>query len=138
MINVFLFSFSNNLWSKILLNWSIKNKYLIKDTTPPYCDDCIEFVDSIPTYFDDAVITGDFIHALQYEGFCTQVSRTKLVLHVYWISREFRCMELRASVLVLRGIVRNCMELRVNYRACICAQVKSTCVGKPMYIQKIL
>ncbi|XP_023322372.1 uncharacterized protein LOC111696856 [Eurytemora carolleeae] len=46
--------------------------FIKEDITPPYCDDCIEFVDSIPTYFDDAVITGDFIHALQYEGFCTQ------------------------------------------------------------------
>ena len=41
------------------------------------------------------------------------------------------CAKLRATVLELRAIMRNCAQFLGVYRARNCAQVKLTCVGNP-------
>ncbi|XP_023328976.1 uncharacterized protein LOC111701786 [Eurytemora carolleeae] len=42
-------------------------------TGTTYCEDCVDYMDAVPKYtYDDSIIIGDVVYALQYEGFCQQ------------------------------------------------------------------
>ena len=48
--------------------------YQDEGTGATYCEDCIDYMDAVPKYtYDDSIIIGDVVYALQYEGFCEQV-----------------------------------------------------------------
>ena len=50
--------------------------YQDEGTGTTYCEDCVDYMDAVPKYtYDDSIIIGDVVYALQYEGFCQQVCR---------------------------------------------------------------
>ena len=57
---------------------------------------------------------------------CSQLRPSKIPLCWKW-GFQSCCAQFHATVLELCAIVRNCVELWGVYRACNCAQVKSTC-----------